>query len=152
MTSARLLTGLALGLLLGCTGGDPAQPDPDGPSTEPDVAGEVGAVVDPSGLVARMRPMGGSGQVPEAFFIHLDSGHFSEEQVGQPAPEGTELRFEPEVKGRLVVSARNTLRFDPEGGFRPGTTYKAILDQVGLPEESRPRPEGAEWETEFTTP
>lgn len=152
LSSAALFASLAAAGSLGaCTGGEqPVEPEAD--SDDPEIPGTVGAVTDPSGLVARMRPAGGSGEVPSGFYIHLDRGHFASEQVGQAAPEGTELSFEPEVKGRLVVSARNTLLFQPAEGFLPDTAYTATLEALGLPEETRPRPEGATWTVSFETP
>ena len=134
MSILRSPVAMLLSALLACSGTSSNDaPDPsqaDASEAGPEIPSEVGAVEDPSGMVRRIRAVGPQGEVPEALVIHLGEKLFRYDQVGNDAPDGTVLEFEPAVEGELVVGARDSLRFVPAGGFLPGTSYAVKIGAV----------------------
>ena len=155
MSIMRTTVALAFSTLMACSGTPssdvPDVSDVDGPEVGPDIPSEVGAVEDPSGLVRRIRAVGPQGEVPEALIIHLGEKLFRYDQVGNSAPDGTTFEFEPALEGELTVGSRDTLRFEPAEGFLPGTHYAVKISSLGLPEETIPTPDGADWSASFDT-
>ena len=152
------MSAFALGLaaLVSCSGGTetPTPTQPDGESATDGDAPE-GVVDDPTQRVRRLREIGPSGELPTSLAIALRDRPFSDGEVGQPAPEGTVLEWDPPVEGELRISHPDALAFTPTRGFLPGTTYTATMTTLSVDGETVPVPEvdGAPaWRRSFRTP
>ena len=149
---------LALGLvaLVSCSGGtEPPEPGPTDGASATDGEEVEGVVDDPTQRVRRIREIGPSGELPTSLDITLRESLFNDGAVGQAAPAGTVLTWDPPVEGELRVSGANALTFSPTRGFSPATTYTATLTSLAVGDEPVTAPEvdgEPAWRRTFRTP
>lgn len=138
-------------LLLGACGRDTPSVTGDGAAPLL-VEGETPS--ESAGLAVAFRARGPDGALPTELAFTTNLPVFPADAVGRPAPEGTQVTFDPPVAGTLEVAARDVLVFRPDAPLPPATTWTVRLDAIGKvadpPEDWR-----AAWSprtTTFSTP
>lgn len=136
-------------LLAACSGGH--VPD------DPDLATSLAVSEAPSeaaGLVIAFRERAAEGALPTELAFTANLPIFTREQVGQAAPEGTLVTFDPPIEGTLTVQSRDVMVFTPAAPLQPATTYTVRVEAIGKISEAA-EDWRATWQprsTTFTTP